>query len=65
MAKTSNNIIEKGLAFLCKQSGTVTVPGARARLGILPRRLHGQGGASVAAAMALRQRMEDPNGKTH
>jgi hypothetical protein len=26
-AKTSNNIIQKGLAFLCKQSGSVTSSG--------------------------------------
>ena len=32
-----------------EQSGTLTVPGTR-RAGILPRRLHGQGGASAVAA---------------
>src|SRR6266436_3870310 len=30
LPETSNNIIQKGLAFVCKQSGTVTVPGNRA-----------------------------------
>jgi hypothetical protein len=40
LPKTSNNIIQKGLAFVCEQSGTVTVPGMC--LGILPRRLHGR-----------------------
>jgi len=28
LPKTSNNIIQKGLAFVREQSGTVTVPGA-------------------------------------
>jgi len=35
LPKTSNNIIQKGLAFGREQSGTMTVPGAT-RLGILP-----------------------------
>jgi hypothetical protein len=48
--KTSNNIIQKGLAFLCKQSGSVPVPVVRRVPGSLPRRLNGQGGASVVAA---------------
>jgi hypothetical protein len=56
LPKTSNNIIQKGLAFGRERSGTVTVPGA-ARLGILPRRLHGRGGAVVVvAAMTPHQR---------
>src|SRR5499425_406256 len=46
----SNNIIQKGLAFVREQSGSVTVPGARRALGILPRRLRGRGGAVVVAA---------------
>src|SRR5215510_10824442 len=50
LPKTSNNIIQKGLAFVREQSGTVTVPGARRALGFLPRRLHGRGGAAVVAA---------------
>src|SRR5262245_23319383 len=50
LLQTSNNIIRKGLAFVREQSGTVTVPGARCALGILPRRLHGRGGAAVVAA---------------
>jgi hypothetical protein len=37
--QTSNNIIQKGLAFVPEQSGTVTVSGHDARLGILPCRL--------------------------
>jgi hypothetical protein len=35
LRQTSNNIIQKGLAFARELSGSVTVPGAR-RLGILP-----------------------------
>ncbi len=50
LPETSNNIIQKGLAFVCKQSGTVTVPGTRRASGSLPRRLHGRGGAVVVAA---------------
>ena len=46
----SNNIIQKGLAFVREQSGTVTRSGREARLGILPHRLHGRGGAVVVAA---------------
>jgi hypothetical protein len=48
--QTSNNIIQKGLAFVRERSGTVTVPGTARVSGILPRRLHGQGGAVVVAA---------------
>jgi hypothetical protein len=57
LLQTSNNIIQKGLAFGRKQSGSVTVPCARRALGIPPRRLHGRGGAVVvAAAMTPHQR---------
>jgi len=55
LLKTSNNVIQKGLAFGREESGTVTVPGAT-RLGFLPRRLHGRGGAAVVAAMTPHQR---------
>src|SRR5262245_48230532 len=66
LPKTSNNIIQKGLAFVREQSGSVTIPGARRALGILPRRLHGRGGAVVvAAAMTPHQRNGDPDVKTH
>jgi hypothetical protein len=41
LLRTSNNITQKGLAFVAEQSGTVTVPGTGCALGILPRRLHG------------------------
>ena len=36
---TSNKITQKGLAFSCKQSGTVPSSGRWLRFGILPRRL--------------------------
>jgi hypothetical protein len=52
-------IIQKGLAFGCERSGTVTVPGGDQHLGILPRRLHRHCGASVVAALAVDNRMED------
>jgi hypothetical protein len=50
MAQTSNKIIQKGLAFARKQSGTDTVPSAKTRVGILPCRPVGRGGASVVTA---------------
>jgi len=34
--ETSNNIIQKGLAFVRKQSGTVTVPGVSSASGFCP-----------------------------
>jgi hypothetical protein len=37
----------------------VTVPGGDQRLGITPRRLHRHCGASVVAALAVINRMED------
>ena len=45
--KLSNTIIRKGLAFDRHWSGTVINPGREGRSEILPRRLDGQGGASV------------------
>jgi hypothetical protein len=39
LPQTSNNIIQKGLAFVREQSGTVTVPGTTRASGSLPRRL--------------------------
>jgi Protein of unknown function (DUF3489) len=49
LPQSSNNIIEKGLAFAREQSGTMTVSGRATRLGILPRWLLGQRGAVVVA----------------
>jgi hypothetical protein len=43
-------MIQKELAFLREQSGTVTVPGVNSPSGILPRRPRGHCGASVVAA---------------
>ena len=45
--KTSNKIIQKGLAFLSKQSATLASSERKSSSGILPRRLDGRGGASV------------------
>ena len=61
--QTSNKIIQKGLVFLCKQSGTVAVPSAERRYGILPRRLDGRGGASVVRCDAAMNRTEDSHAK--
>src|SRR6266404_428886 len=36
LPKTSNNIIQKGLAFVRERSGTVTVPGTRRASGSCP-----------------------------
>jgi hypothetical protein len=57
---TSNKIIQKGLAFSRRQSGTVSSSGRCLRFGILPRRLHSRGGASVVAAMGAAQPREIP-----
>jgi hypothetical protein len=43
----SNNIVQKGLAFIGDWSGTVAKSGRHKRPGILPHRLVGRGGASV------------------
>jgi hypothetical protein len=51
-----NNMVQKGPAFVREQSGTVTRSEREARLGILPRRLHGRGGAVVVAATTPFQR---------
>ena len=59
----SNNIIQKGLAFIGDWSGTVVKSGPHERPGILPRRLVGRGGASVVRRNAAINRMEDSNAK--
>src|SRR5262249_12633954 len=56
LLQTSNNIIQKGLAFVGEQSGSVTVSG-RDALGILPRRLQGRGGAAVGDAASTQWRI--------
>jgi hypothetical protein len=64
LPETSNNIIQKGLAFIGDWSGTVVKSGRHERPGILPRRLVGRGGASVVARRNARHnRMEDSNAK--
>jgi hypothetical protein len=59
----SNNIIQKGLAFIGDWSGTVVKSGRHERPGILPRRLVGRGGASVVRRNAAINRMEDSDAK--
>ena len=63
MPEISNKIIRKGLAFPRKQSGTVVSFGLLTCPGILPRRLHRRGGASVVRRNAALNRMEDLNVK--
>src|SRR5204862_8136564 len=57
--RTSNNIIQKGLAFGRDRSGTVANSGRQWRPEILPRRLHGRDGALVVRHDAAMNRMED------
>ncbi|MGA7103359.1 MAG: hypothetical protein WB019_24390, partial [Pseudolabrys sp.] len=45
--EASYKIIQKGLAFLSKQSATLASSERKSSSGILPRRLDGRGGASV------------------
>ena len=59
MLETSNKIIQKGLAFLLEQSGTSVSSGPLPCSGILPRRLHRRGGASVVRRNAALNRTED------
>lgn len=54
-AENSNNIIQKALAFLRNRSSTAFNSERKMRLGILPRRLYGRGGASVVPAMDAAQ----------
>ena len=59
----SNNIIQKGLAFVRHWSGSVLSFRALRRSGILPRRLSGRGGASVVRRDAAMNRTEIPMSK--
>jgi hypothetical protein len=61
MPKTSNKVIQKGLAFLREQSGTLVSSGLLMCSGILPRRLYRRGGASVVRRNAAMNRTEDLN----
>ena len=65
LPQTSNNIIQKGLAFVREWSGTVTAPGAMRASGFLPRRLQGHGGAAVVAARDAARTAGDPDVKAH
>ena len=58
-------MIQKGLAFLCEQSGTVTVPGAPcAPSGSCPAGCMAKAGLRRWRHMTPHQRTEDPDGKT-
>src|SRR5258708_7890680 len=57
--RTSNNIIQKGLAFGRDWSGSVVNSGRWGRSGILPRRPDGRGGASVVRCRRRFNRTED------
>ena len=61
MPETSNKVIQKGLAIARKQSGTLVSSGLFMCSGILPRRLHRRGGASVVRRYAALNRTEDLN----
>ncbi len=63
MPQTSNKIIQKGLAFLRKQSGTLVSSGLLMCSGILPRWVNGRSGASAVRRDAAMNRMEDLNAK--
>ena len=63
MPEMSNKMIRKGLAFLPKQSGTLVGFGLLMCSGILPRRLHRRGGASVVRRNDALNRTEDLNVK--
>ena len=55
----TEQLIQKGLAFIGDWSGTVVKSGPHERPGILPRRLVGPGGASVVQRNAAINRLED------
>src|SRR5262245_10692752 len=49
-ARVDHSMLKHAQTAVREQSGSATIPGARRALGILPRRLHGRGGAVVVAA---------------
>ena len=63
LLQTSNNIIQKGLAFDRDWSGTVVKSGHHECPGIPPRRLVGRDGASVVRRDGAINRMEDSDAK--
>src|SRR5215470_18320393 len=61
--QTSNNIIQKGLAFVCERSGSVTVPGTKRALGSCPAgRMAEVGLRWWRRQMTPHQRKGDPDG---
>ena len=66
LPQTSNNIIQKGLAFVCERSGSVTVPGTKRALGSCPAGYKAEVGLRWRRQMTPHQRKGDPDGyKTH
>jgi hypothetical protein len=65
LLQTSNNIIQKGLAFVREQSGTVTVPGARRASGSCPAGCMAKVGLRWWRQRRRTNAMEDPDGKTY
>ncbi len=65
LPQTSNNIIQKELAFGREQSGTVTIPGARRARGIRPAGCKAEVGLRWWRQRHRTNAMEDPYGKTH
>ena len=63
--KTSNNIIQKGLAFDREQSGTVTVPGRDAPSGFCPAGRMAEMGLWWWRRTTPDNAMEDPDVKAH
>ena len=63
--ETSNNIIQKGLAFVREQSGSVTVPGTRRASGSCPAGCMAKVGLWWWRQRRRRNPTEDPDVKTH
>jgi hypothetical protein len=63
--KSGNNIIQKGLAFGRKQSGTVTVPGASSTSGSCPAGCMAKVGPRWWRQWRRTNATEDPDVKTH
>jgi hypothetical protein len=65
LLQTSNNIIQKRLAFVGEQSGTVTVPGTGRASGSCPAGCMAEVGLWWWRQTTPHHAMEDPDGKTH
>jgi hypothetical protein len=65
LPETSNNIIQKGLAFAREQSGSVTVPGASSTSGSCPAGCKAKVGLWWWRRTSRTNAMEDPDVKTY